>query len=136
MTAVLTMSRDAMGLAESDPLVWTARHAAASSASPFLADASTELLRTIAGVLDIRSVFSRVSEIVQQVVPHDALGLRFTDRDGRATLEARSTEELPEHGWCASPADKEYTIASDLRRMRPGSGDTERHLNALVAAGY
>ena len=135
MNAVLAMSRDAMDPSESNQLVWRARHAAASG-TPFVADASTELLHTIAGVLDIRSVFSRVSEIVQQVVPHDALGLRFTDRDGRATLEARSTEELPEHGWWTSPGDKDYTIASDLRRMRPPSCDSERNLNALVAAGY
>ena len=136
MTAVLTMSRDAMALSESDQLVWTSRHAAASSGSPFLADASTELLRTIAGVLDIRSVFSRVSEIVQQVVPHDALGLRFFDGDGCATLEARSTEELPEHGWYASAEEKDYGIASDLRRVRSGSPDSEWNINALVAARY
>jgi hypothetical protein len=30
-------------------------------------------------VFDIRSVFSRISEIVTQVVPHDGLALSFSD---------------------------------------------------------
>jgi DNA-binding NtrC family response regulator len=133
MNAVLTMSRDDMDLSGSDRLAWAA---AAPSGGLFVAETATELLRTIAGVLDIRSVFPRVSEIVQPIVPHDALGLRFTDRAGRATLEARSTDELPEHAWCASVEEKEYTIARDLRRIASGSADPERHLNALVAARY
>ena len=136
MNAALTMSRDDLGVSESDQLVWSAPHVAASSSSPFLANTATDLLRTIAGVLDIRAVFPRVSEIVQQVLPHDALALRFTDRAGRATLEARSTDELPEHGWCTGPEEKDYTIASDLWRTRLGSADSERNINALVAARY
>jgi hypothetical protein len=34
-------------------------------------ESSVELLRTIAAVLDIRSVFPQVSEIAAKVVPHD-----------------------------------------------------------------
>jgi regulatory Fis family protein len=86
---------------------------ATAAVNPFVTETTTELLRTIAGVLDVKSVFPRISNIVQQVVPHDALGLRFRDRTGRATLEARSTDELPEHGWCTNQEEKECTIASD-----------------------
>jgi len=46
------------------------------------ADTSTELLRTIAEVLDIRAVFPRVSEIVKPVLGHDALELVLCDRKG------------------------------------------------------
>jgi transcriptional regulator with GAF, ATPase, and Fis domain len=39
-----------------------------------------ELLPTLASVLDVRTVFFRISDIARRVVPHDALGLvRFTD---------------------------------------------------------
>jgi transcriptional regulator with GAF, ATPase, and Fis domain len=43
-------------------------------------EAIDELLPTLATVLDVRTVFFRISEIARRVVPHDALGLlRFTD---------------------------------------------------------
>jgi len=43
-------------------------------------EALDELLPTLATVLDVRTVFFRISEIAKRVVPHDALGLlRFTD---------------------------------------------------------
>src|SRR5258705_4135869 len=133
MNAVLTMSRDDVDLSESDRLVWPA---AAPSGALFVDETAAELLRTIAGVLDIRTVFPRVSEIVQPVLRHDALALTFTDRAGRATLEARSSEELPVDAWSTSSDENEYTIASDLRRMRGRSADSERSIVALVAAGY
>src|SRR6266850_2190505 len=63
----------------------------------FTVDTSAALLRTIAEVLDIRSVFPRVSEIVKHVLLHDALELIFHDRSGRVTLEAQSTEDLTGH---------------------------------------
>src|SRR5438270_8990541 len=97
MNAVMAMSPDAGDIGGREHLVWVARHAAPPSGTPFLADTSTELLRTIAEVLDIRSVFPRVSEIVQQVLAHDALTLAFSDRAGHVTLEARSAEDLPAH---------------------------------------
>jgi transcriptional regulator with GAF, ATPase, and Fis domain len=43
-------------------------------------EALDELLPTLAAVLDVRTVFFRISEIAKRVVPHDALGLvRFSD---------------------------------------------------------
>src|SRR5712671_172899 len=137
MNAVVAMSPDAVAIAEREHMVWVARHAAPPSGSPFLADTSTELLRTIAEVLDIRSVFPRVSEIVKQVLPHDALALKFSDRAGHMTLEARSTEDLPEDGWCTSPDDKDFFIVSDFRRLRsPLAAHEPDVVDALLAAGY
>src|SRR6266446_2670077 len=100
------------------------------------ADTSTELLRTIAEVLDIRSVFPRVSEIVKEVLPHEALALKFSDRHGHGTLEARSTEELPAHDWCTRADDRDFSIVSDLRRLRSRFADGDPSINALIAAGY
>jgi transcriptional regulator with GAF, ATPase, and Fis domain len=39
------------------------------------------LLRTLTGVLDIREVFARVSEVAAAVLPHDALGLPLFTED-------------------------------------------------------
>jgi transcriptional regulator with GAF, ATPase, and Fis domain len=46
-------------------------------------EALDELLPTLAGVLDLREVFSRVSQIAQRVLPHDALGLPLLTEDRR-----------------------------------------------------
>jgi two-component system response regulator FlrC len=40
-----------------------------------------DLLKTLSGVLDIREVFDRVSDIAQKVLPHDALGLPILTED-------------------------------------------------------
>jgi transcriptional regulator with GAF, ATPase, and Fis domain len=56
------------------------RRAAALEERARSLDALDGLLNTITGVLDIRDVFARVSEIASQVLPHDAMGLPiFTD---------------------------------------------------------
>jgi transcriptional regulator with GAF, ATPase, and Fis domain len=137
MNAVVAMSPDAVEVARREHLVWAARHAAPAYGSPFLADTSIELLRTIAEVLDIRSVFPRVSEIVKQALPHDALALKFSDRAGDVTLEARSSEDLPGRGWCISGEDKDFSIVSDLRRLRSRLAPRDaNNVDALVAAGY
>ena len=134
MNAILTMSRDNVALSKSDQLVWPAT---APSGALFVDETAIELLRAIAGVLDIRAVFPRISEIVQQVLPHDALALNFTDRVGRATLEARSTEDLPAHVWCPNVDGHDYAITSDLRRVRYRFADYQRQVaDSLVGAGY
>src|SRR6202049_5158401 len=94
MNAVLSMGSAGVGIAGSEHLAFVRRRGATESGGPFLVDTSAELLRTIAEVLDIRSVFPRVSEIVKHVLPHDALELMSHDRGGRVTLEARSTDDL------------------------------------------
>ena len=58
-------------------------------------DSSGELLRTIADVLDIRTVFSRVSEIANKMLPHDAMTLSFVDQNGNIVREAASRDDFP-----------------------------------------
>src|SRR6266446_6203542 len=101
MNAALAMSSDEVRTADRGTLV---------------TDASAALLRTIAEVLDIRHVFPRVSAIVKDVLPHDALELVFHDRTGRVTLEARSTDDLAGELGCAVKDDEAFYIVSDLRR--------------------
>ena len=57
-------------------------------------EGSQELLHTIAGVLDIRSVFPRVSEIARKMLPHDALTMSCQDEDLNVHLEAASNDDL------------------------------------------
>jgi len=57
-------------------------------------DNSLQLLRTIADVLDIRPVFSRVSEIASKMLPHDAMVMGFVDKDGRVARRA-ATRDFP-----------------------------------------
>ena len=57
-------------------------------------DGSQELLQTIAGVLDIRSVFPRVSEIARKMLPHDALTMSCQDEDLNVHLEASSNDDF------------------------------------------
>jgi len=101
-------------------------------------DPTAALLRTISEVLDIRDVFPKVSEIVKSVVPHDALELVFNDRDGRATLEAASTDDLPGYAACTGPDDEPFSILSDIRwgRRRNATGDSSDAIDALLEAGY
>src|SRR5262245_37915818 len=97
MNPIVAMDPDPVKIGEREPAARIASHAASSFGGSQPTDSSTELLRTIAQVLDIRSVFPRVSEIVKPLLTHDALALVFSDRAGRVTLEARSTEDLPAH---------------------------------------
>jgi DNA-binding NtrC family response regulator len=57
-------------------------------------DGSQELLHAIAGVLDIRSVFHRVSEIAKGMLPHDALTMASQDEDLNIQFEATSTDDF------------------------------------------
>jgi transcriptional regulator with PAS, ATPase and Fis domain len=58
-------------------------------------ESSVELLRTIAAVLDIRTVFPQVSEIANKVLAHDLLTMMFHDRGGRILVEAASSDAIP-----------------------------------------
>src|SRR6266849_4009782 len=112
-------------------------HGAATVVALIRADTSTELLRTIAEVLDIRAVLPRVSEIVNPVLGHDALELVLCDRNGHVTLEARSTEYLADHRGCALKGDEAFHIVSDLRRPRPRLVGCDADVDDdLIAAGY
>src|SRR5712692_9187713 len=77
-------------------------------------EGSVELLRAIAGVLDIRTVFPRVSEIANKVLPHDRLTMAFNDRSGNITVQAASTDELPDF-------DRLKLADSAVRAMDDGS---------------
>jgi transcriptional regulator with GAF, ATPase, and Fis domain len=76
-------------------LAEAARHAAVERARTASIDSSVELLRTIAGVLDVRTVFPQVSEIANKVLPHDLLTMMFEDR-GQILFEVASSDGFPD----------------------------------------
>jgi DNA-binding NtrC family response regulator len=122
-------------MAERGQLQWIASQDAASE-NRFLRDTSTELLRTMGEVLDIRAVFPRVSAIVKQVLPHDALALVSAGRDGHVTLEARSVETLPAHGYHTGVDEKEFSIVSDHGARSDDPASEPGGVDALIEAGY
>ena len=72
----------------------TARKAAVERDRAANLESSVELLRAIAGVLDIRTVFPRVSEIANKVLPHDCMTMSFDVGHGEIAMQASSSEEL------------------------------------------
>jgi transcriptional regulator with GAF, ATPase, and Fis domain len=82
------------------------------------ADLSTELLHTISEVLDIREVFPRVSEIANDRLAHDWLGLVCHDHADRVTLQARSADAFPEIRRLTFAGDGEDQVVGDIEKER------------------
>jgi len=102
------------------------------------ADLSTELLHTIAEVLDVRAVFPRVSEIANQALPHDGLGLVCHDPSERVTLQARSADSFPAFRGLAVAGDDGDQVVGDIARERGRivQSDPPDFVDRILAAGY
>src|SRR5581483_9799280 len=87
-----------------------------------------ELLPTLTTVIDLRSVFERVSEIVRRVIPHDALGLPILTEDrqhvgpwatvGLAPGTFRPIQPLPAGARYLFDQPWEYEIFDDVTRAQ------------------
>jgi transcriptional regulator with GAF, ATPase, and Fis domain len=101
-------------------------------------DPASELLQTIAEVLDIRQVFPRVSALVNEMLSHDCLELMFHDQADQLTLLARSADDLPRYRRCRIAGDDDVHIVDDLRSSRPRvvACDPPDLFDRLAAAGY
>src|SRR4029450_2824016 len=99
-------------------------------------DVSLDLIRTIANVLDIRPVFPQLSEVVNKMLPHDALALACLERDGHVGLEAATANLAAVQPLMFRTAVPEDFIIGDLTSeplpALSGSDPTPR----LVAGGY
>jgi transcriptional regulator with PAS, ATPase and Fis domain len=100
-------------------------------------DGSIELLRTIAGVLDIRPVFSRVSEIASKMLPHDAMVMNFVDEQGNVFCQAATGDvpALPSPLRLSTPASHELII-DDLGTEALHLGERNDVGMRLSHAGY
>jgi transcriptional regulator with PAS, ATPase and Fis domain len=101
-------------------------------------DGSVELLRTIGDVLDIRTVFSRVSEIANKMLPHDRLVMAFIDREGNLIRQAASTDDVPNPPARVklTTARPETFIIDDLRTDAFPNLAAEDLRDQAVRAGY
>jgi transcriptional regulator with GAF, ATPase, and Fis domain len=100
-------------------------------------DISVELLRTIADELDIRAVFPRVSDIANQMLPHDAMIMSFVDKNGTVVGEVatRNVPELPVPLRLTVPVGHEIVI-DDLGAAAVHVTESSDVRTRLVHAGY
>ena len=128
----------AVGLAH-QRLAESARHAAVERARTASIDSSVELLRTISGVLDIRTVFPQVSEIANKVLPHDLLTMMFEDR-GQILLEVASSDGFPDVARLIrtnDPKPKDGVIViDDLTTATLAIAEPADLRERIVSAGY
>ena len=71
------------------------------------------LLNTITGVLDIREVFDRISEIARRVLPHDMMALPLNAGNGSVLVYAVA-------GGIALPSPRILPLAEEYRRLFRG----------------
>jgi transcriptional regulator with GAF, ATPase, and Fis domain len=121
-------------------LAEAARHAAVERERSASIESSVELLRAISDVLDIRTVFPRVSEIANKVLPHDRLTMMFLDQNGDIVFEAASTDEFPDLTRLVkastSAPEEGFHIIDDFRTASLHIAEPADLRERLVAAGY
>ena len=100
-------------------------------------EGSQELLHAIAGVLDVRTVFPRVSEITKRILPHDALTLSSQDEDLNIQLEASSNDDFRGMTFDSGgmPMSEELFIG-DLTTEGRSGGEWPGMPQRLRAGGY
>ena len=100
-------------------------------------ESSAELLRTISGVLDIRTVFPRVSEIARKMLPHDALAMVFVDQDRHFVRQAHAPDDFPDPPSVThkTPLPRELII-TDITTARLPVFEPTDAFAPVIAAGY
>ena len=120
-------------------LAEAARRAAVERERAENLESSVDLLRAISGVLDIRTVFPRISEITNKVLPHERMSMAFYDRD-EVMLQAASNDEFPhfKRVKLADPARHadEFFVVDDLTRQSLLVLEPVDLQDRLIAAGY
>jgi transcriptional regulator with PAS, ATPase and Fis domain len=103
-------------------------------------ESSVDLLRTIADVLDIRTVFPQVSAIANRVLPHDLLTMMFDDGAGRILIEAASTSEFEGLNQFvkadASEPEEGFLIIEDFTTAKLPVVDPADLRDRIVVAGF
>ena len=100
-------------------------------------ESSVELLRTIFDVLDIRTVFPRVSEIARKMLPHDALAMVFVDQDRHFVRQAHAPDDFPDPPFVThkTPLPRELIIA-DIATAKLPVFEPADAFAPVIAAGY
>jgi len=100
------------------------------------------LLNTLTDILDIREVFTRVSEVVQQVLPHDLMGVvEITERGDRMRLHAGTAAgpppwEAPVHNPEMMMQQRDAMIIEDFPNhpLAAGSPPLKLGMATLISA--
>ena len=105
---------------------------------PTPTDAFAELLYAISGVLDIRTVFSRVSAIANKLLSHDSLALAFIDEHGRVVEQAASTGDIPRIARLIErhALDGREILIEDFRAASLSAEEYGKHGIRVIATGY
>jgi transcriptional regulator with GAF, ATPase, and Fis domain len=119
-------------------LAQDARDAAVERERAANVETSMALLRAIADALDIRTVFSRVSETANKMLPHDALILNFVDQDGVLIRQAVSPDDFPRPPTWAklTIARRDAFIIHDLTADAFPTSEPGNVRDDLIRAGY
>jgi transcriptional regulator with GAF, ATPase, and Fis domain len=100
-------------------------------------ESSVELLRTISDVLDIRTVFPRVSEIAKKMLPHDALTMVFVDQDRHFVRQAAAPNAFPDPPVVtAKTAMPNELIIADLTTAALPVFEPADAFAPVISAGY
>jgi two-component system NtrC family response regulator len=98
---------------------------------------SLELLQTISDVLDIRTVFPRVSEIAKKMLPHDALAMVFVDRGQHFVREAASPPDFPDPPFVTAKTSRpRELIIADISTGPLPLFEPADAFAPVIAAGY
>jgi DNA-binding NtrC family response regulator len=97
---------------------------------------SIDLLRTISEVLDVRTVFPRLSEIANRILPHDALAMGLVDRGGQLVIEAATADLRDLQPHALETLFRENVIIGDLTAEELPMGRGTNPTPRLVARGY
>jgi DNA-binding NtrC family response regulator len=100
-------------------------------------EGSHELLHAIGDVLDLRSVFPRLSEIAKRMLPHDALTMSSQGEDLNVQLEASSSDDFDGVTLDSSgkPMALELVIGDLAREVLPTTGWADLQ-KRVEAGGY
>src|SRR4029453_11312781 len=100
-------------------------------------ESCAELLRTISGVIDIRTVFPRISEIAKKMLPHDALAMVFVDQDRHFVRQAHAPDDFPDPPSVThkTPLPRELIITDITTALLPVF-DPPDAFAPVIAAGY
>jgi transcriptional regulator with GAF, ATPase, and Fis domain len=125
-------------------LAESARRAAIERDRAANLESSVELLRAIASVLDIRTVFPRVSEIANKILPHDRMTMSFDDGKGEIVIQACSNDDFA-HADRIKLLDEKIQecndgpdafIVNDLQAQPLPIAEPADLQERIVAAGY
>ena len=126
----------ALGLAY-QRLAEQARDAAAERQRSAGIEGSVELLRTISDVLDIRTVFPRISDIAKEMLPHDALALVFVDEDRHFVRQAAWPEDFPDPPFVTTETSRpKEAIIADISAGPLPVFEPADAFAPVIAAGY